>query len=73
MSKDNVPKCLKRKYTNTASIKVADMPSMCYVFIGQWYNDLKNKVPSCLTCKYKYTYTASVKVADMIKVKRGDG
>ena len=57
MSKDNVPECLKRKYTkkiytNTA---VADMPSMCYVFIGQWYNDLKNKVPSCLTCKYKYT------------------
>ena len=42
MTKDNVPKCLKCKYTNTntqihkyaniAWVKVAVMPSMCYIF-----------------------------------------
>ena len=42
MTKDNVPKCRKCKYTNsntqihkyanTAWVKVAVMPSMCYTF-----------------------------------------
>ena len=70
MTKDNVPKCLKCKYTNTntqihkyantAWVKVAVMPSMCYVFEKvrvQGPQKQCSRVSDLQIHKYKYTNT----------------
>ena len=74
MDKDNVPKCLKCKYTNTnTQIQLRSRLQLCLacvIFLKRyWYKDFKDKVPSCLTCKYKYTTTQIHKYTNPVWVK----
>ena len=56
-------------YTNTASVKIADRPSMCYIFEKAMVQGPqkvfdKNKVCDMQMHKYIYTNTAWVKFPD---------
>ena len=53
-----------RKNTNTQILlwsKLQICPTYAIFSERKWYEDIKNKVPSCLTCKYKYTKTQTHK------------
>ena len=52
------------KNTNTQILlwsKLQICPTYAIFSERKWYEDIKNNVPSCLTCKYKYTKTQTHK------------
>ena len=63
--KNNVPKYLMCKYTNTVLVKVTDMPNICYIFgkVMVWGPQKQCSWVSDVQI-HKYINTASVKVTD---------